>query len=51
VGLHGASTKRFHRDVVGDLTLAYESLDMASEPGFNLTLYSAESQAHTPHMR
>lgn len=38
---HGAGTKRFHHPVVGDLTLAYEGLDMAAEPGLTLTIYTA----------
>jgi hypothetical protein len=28
VRLHGAGTKQFHHQVVGDPTLAYESLDV-----------------------
>jgi hypothetical protein len=47
VRLHGAGTKRFHHQVVGDLTLAYESLDMVSEPGFTLTIYAAEPGSST----
>jgi transcriptional regulator with XRE-family HTH domain len=39
---HGTGTKRFHHRVVGDLTLAYEGLDMAAEPGLTLTIYTAE---------
>ena len=49
VRLHGAGTKRFHHHVVGDLILSYESLDMAAEPGLNLTLYSAEPGSPTAH--
>jgi hypothetical protein len=49
VRLHGAGTKRFHHAVVGDLTLAYEGLEMVSEPGLNLTLYSAEPGSPTAH--
>ncbi|MBV9161526.1 MAG: helix-turn-helix domain-containing protein [Pseudonocardiales bacterium] len=37
---HGA--KNFHHHIVGDLTLAYEGLEMAAEPGLTLTIYSAE---------
>jgi len=33
VRLHGAGTKIFHHGVVGDLDLAYESVDMISTPG------------------
>ena len=39
---HGTGTKHFHHPVVGDLTLAYEGLDMAAEPGLTLTIYTAE---------
>jgi hypothetical protein len=39
---HGTGTKRFHHPVVGELTLAYEGLEMAAEPGLTLTIYTAE---------
>ncbi|WP_441248301.1 helix-turn-helix transcriptional regulator [Kitasatospora sp. McL0602] len=39
---HGTGTKRFHHAAVGDLTLAYEGLEMAAEPGLTLTVYTAE---------
>lgn len=39
---HGTGTKRFHHQVVGDLTLAYEGLEMAAEPGLTLTIYTAQ---------
>jgi hypothetical protein len=49
VRYHGAGTKHFrHRDV-GDLELAYESLDMISDPGLTLTLYAAEPASPTAH--
>ena len=41
VRYHGAGTKTFHHPDVGDLELAFESLDMISEPGLTLTLYAA----------
>ena len=47
VRLHGAGTKRFHHTTVGDLDLAYESMDMLSEPGLTLTLYAAEPASRT----
>jgi transcriptional regulator with XRE-family HTH domain len=47
VRLHGAGTKQFHHPIVGGLTLAYESLDMVSEPGLTLTLYAAEPGSAT----
>jgi transcriptional regulator with XRE-family HTH domain len=39
---HGTGMKRIHHPVVGDLTLAYEGLEMAAEPGLTLTIYAAE---------
>ncbi|MFF9002924.1 helix-turn-helix transcriptional regulator [Streptomyces achromogenes] len=39
---HGTGTKRFHHHTVGDLTLAYEGLEMAAEPGLTVTIYTAE---------
>jgi transcriptional regulator with XRE-family HTH domain len=39
---HGTGTKHYHHHLVGDLTLAYEGLEMAAEPGLTLTIYTAE---------
>ena len=39
----------FHHDVVGDLELAYESVDMISDPGLTLTIYAAEPASPTAH--
>ena len=47
VRLHGAGSKLFHHDVVGDLDLAYESVDMISDPGLTLTIYAAEPASRT----
>src|SRR4051794_11925093 len=47
VRLHGAGTKNFHHTVVGDLELAYESVDMVSDPGLTLTIYAAEPASRT----
>jgi transcriptional regulator with XRE-family HTH domain len=47
VRLHGAGTKYFHHHVVGDLALAYESLDMVAEPGLTMTIYAAEPGSPT----
>jgi MmyB-like transcription regulator ligand binding domain len=49
VRYHGAGTKTFHHRDVGDLELAYESLDMISDPGLTLTLYAAEPASPTAH--
>ncbi|WP_030257208.1 helix-turn-helix transcriptional regulator [Streptomyces violens] len=42
VRLHGTGIKRFHHSAVGELTVAYEGLEMAAEPGLTLTIYTAE---------
>ncbi|SCE93094.1 helix-turn-helix domain-containing protein [Micromonospora mirobrigensis] len=39
---HGSGAKTYHHHIVGDLTLAYEGLEMAAEPGLTLTVYTAE---------
>ncbi|MGI8868297.1 MAG: helix-turn-helix transcriptional regulator [Mycobacteriales bacterium] len=49
VRYHGAGTKHFHHHDVGDLELAYESVDMISDPGLTLTLYAAEPDSPTDH--
>jgi transcriptional regulator with XRE-family HTH domain len=49
VRYHGAGIKTYHHQVVGDLELAYESVDMISEPGLTLTLYAAEPASPTAH--
>jgi len=47
VRLHGAGAKTFHHTAVGELELAYESVDMLSEPGLTLTVYAAEPASRT----
>jgi transcriptional regulator with XRE-family HTH domain len=42
VRIHGAGTKHFHHHVVGDLTLAYENVDLTTEPGLGMAIYAAE---------
>jgi hypothetical protein len=49
VRYHGAGTKHFHHRDVGDLHLAYKSVDMISESGLTLTLYAAEPASPTGH--
>ncbi|MDN3272447.1 helix-turn-helix transcriptional regulator [Streptomyces sp. MA15] len=39
---HGTGTKHFHHTAVGNLTLAFEGLEMAAVPGLTLTIYTAE---------
>jgi transcriptional regulator with XRE-family HTH domain len=38
---HYAGTKVFRHPVVGELELAYESMELAEDPGFTLTVYPA----------
>jgi len=49
VRTHGTGTKHFHHYIVGDLTLAYESLDLRAEPGLTMTIYAAEPDSPTAH--
>lgn len=49
VRLHGAGTKYFHHTTVGNLELAYESVDMISDPGLTMTIYVAEPASPTAH--
>lgn len=42
VRTHGTGTKRFQHPVIGEVTLAYEELAIAAEPGHALFIYTAE---------
>jgi hypothetical protein len=42
VRFHRTGVKRFHHPVVGDLTLTFEGLELAADPGLRLNAYSAE---------
>jgi len=42
VRFHRTGTKRLHHPVVGELTLAFESLELTADPGLRLNAYSAE---------
>lgn len=42
VRLHRSGTKDIHHPIVGDLTVAYESLEVSSIPGLALVTYLAE---------
>ncbi|MFD3683834.1 helix-turn-helix domain-containing protein [Nocardiopsis sp. NPDC058631] len=39
---HGTGFKTFHHSAVGEMTLAYEGMDLEAEPGLTLTIYVAE---------
>jgi transcriptional regulator with XRE-family HTH domain len=47
VRIHGTGTKTFHHHVVGDLELAYESMELLAEQGLVITIYSAEPASPT----
>jgi hypothetical protein len=49
VRTHGTGVKHFHHHIVGDLTLAWESLDLRAEPGLTMTTYTAEPGSPTEH--
>jgi transcriptional regulator with XRE-family HTH domain len=42
VKFHRTGTKRFHHPLVGDLTLNFEALELAADPGQRLNIYTAE---------
>jgi len=42
VRCHRSGTKRFRHPVVGDITLAFEALDLAADDGLRLSIYTAE---------
>lgn len=42
VVFHRTGTKRLHHPLVGDLTLAWDALPLAADPGLTLAMYSAE---------
>jgi len=39
---HGSGTKSFRHRIVGDLTLAFEGMELAGDPGLTLTVYTAQ---------
>lgn len=47
VRIHGTGTKRFHHQVVGDLTLAFETMALNADPGLSMTIYAAEPASPT----
>ncbi|MBU2663672.1 helix-turn-helix transcriptional regulator [Actinoplanes bogorensis] len=49
VRIHGTGVKGFHHHVVGDLTLAYESMDLRAETDLTLTIYAAEPDSPSAH--
>jgi hypothetical protein len=46
VRFHRTGVKRFHHPVVGDLTLAFEALDLAADVGLRVSAYTPEPGTH-----
>lgn len=42
VRFHDAGLKHFHHPVVGDLSLSFNRLDLATDPGLTIFAYAAE---------
>jgi transcriptional regulator with XRE-family HTH domain len=49
VKLHRTGIKRFHHPLVGPLTLMYEALELAADPGQRLNVYTAEPGSPSQH--
>ena len=47
VRLHRTGFKRLHHPVVGDLDLSYESMELTSQPGLTVVVYTAEPASPT----
>jgi len=47
VRTHGTGVKHFRHHIVGELTLAYESMDLRAEPDLTMTVYAAEPASPT----
>ena len=47
VRTHGTGVKTFHHHAVGDLELAYESMDLRADPDLTMTLYAAQPASPT----
>ncbi|WP_430781488.1 hypothetical protein [Actinoplanes sp. G11-F43] len=47
VRTHGSGVKHFHHHVVGDLELAYESMDLRADPDLTMTVYAARPGSPT----
>jgi transcriptional regulator with XRE-family HTH domain len=49
VRIHGTGIKHFHHHIVGDLALAYESMELRAEPDLTMTIYAAEPHSPSAH--
>ena len=46
--LHRSGTKRFHHPVIGDVSFAYEVMELSADTGLTLTAYSPEPEQLIP---
>ncbi|GAB3754216.1 helix-turn-helix transcriptional regulator [Zhihengliuella somnathii] len=42
---HGSGTKHFRHHLVGEITLNYEGMELTSEPGLSILIYTAEANS------
>ena len=49
VRIHSSGTKHFHHPIVGDLHLAYETVDLRTGGGVGMTVYAAEPGSASEH--
>jgi MmyB-like transcription regulator ligand binding domain len=42
VHVHDSGVKRLHHPLVGDVTLTYEAMELAANPGLTIAVYTAE---------
>ena len=47
VRVHAGGVKRYRHHVVGELALTYETMDLRSEPGLSMTIFTAEPGSPT----
>ena len=47
VRLHQSGTKRFQHPLVGDLTVAFNAMELPADPGLTLTVYTAQPGSAT----
>lgn len=47
VRVHAGGAKHYHHHAVGDLVLAYETMDLRADPGLSMTIFTAEPGSPT----
>jgi hypothetical protein len=49
VRFHDTGIKGFHHPVVGEITLTYNRMELAADPGLAITIYTAETRIGHQH--